>query len=65
MTGTLPPFHGVRDNGGFVVPAELDDHRRVLQGPGLRHRRPSSRPTSSTPNGASTRASTPTTTSST
>jgi arylsulfatase A-like enzyme/uncharacterized protein HemY len=23
MTGTLPPFHGVRDNGGFVVPAEL------------------------------------------
>jgi arylsulfatase A-like enzyme/Flp pilus assembly protein TadD len=24
MTGTLPPFHGVRDNGGFVVPAELE-----------------------------------------
>ncbi len=23
LTGTLPPFHGVRDNGGFVVPAEL------------------------------------------
>ena len=23
MTGTLPPFHGVRDNGGFVVPPEL------------------------------------------
>ncbi len=23
MTGTLPPFHGVRDNGGFIVPAEL------------------------------------------
>jgi arylsulfatase A-like enzyme/Flp pilus assembly protein TadD len=23
MTGTLPIFHGVRDNGGFVVPAEL------------------------------------------
>lgn len=23
MTGTLPVFHGVRDNGGFVVPAEL------------------------------------------
>ncbi len=20
MTGTLPPFHGVRDNGGFIVP---------------------------------------------
>ena len=20
MTGTLPLFHGVRDNGGFVVP---------------------------------------------
>ena len=24
MTGTLPPFHGVRDNGGFIVPAELE-----------------------------------------
>ena len=23
LTGTLPPFHGVRDNGGFVVPPEL------------------------------------------
>ena len=23
MTGTLPVFHGVRDNGGFVVPSEL------------------------------------------
>ncbi len=23
MTGTLPPFHGVRDNGGFVVPSGL------------------------------------------
>lgn len=23
LTGTLPPFHGVRDNGGFVVPTEL------------------------------------------
>jgi arylsulfatase A-like enzyme/predicted Zn-dependent protease len=23
MTGTLPPFHGVRDNGGFVVPSPL------------------------------------------
>ncbi len=23
LTGTLPLFHGVRDNGGFVVPAEL------------------------------------------
>ncbi len=23
MTGTLPIFHGVRDNGGFVVPAQL------------------------------------------
>jgi arylsulfatase A-like enzyme/Tfp pilus assembly protein PilF len=23
MTGTLPLFHGVRDNGGFVVPAPL------------------------------------------
>ncbi|MCJ7485022.1 MAG: sulfatase-like hydrolase/transferase, partial [Candidatus Aminicenantes bacterium] len=23
MTGTLPPFHGVRDNGGFIVPSEL------------------------------------------
>ncbi len=23
MSGTLPVFHGVRDNGGFVVPSEL------------------------------------------
>jgi arylsulfatase A-like enzyme/Tfp pilus assembly protein PilF len=23
MTGTLPPFHGVRDNGGYVVPQDL------------------------------------------
>ena len=23
MTGTLPVFHGVRDNGGFIVPSEL------------------------------------------
>jgi arylsulfatase A-like enzyme/predicted Zn-dependent protease len=23
MTGTLPIYHGVRDNGGFVVPSEL------------------------------------------
>lgn len=23
LTGTLPPFHGVRDNGGFIAPAEL------------------------------------------
>ena len=23
MTGTLPLFHGVRDNGGFVVPSQL------------------------------------------
>jgi arylsulfatase A-like enzyme/uncharacterized protein HemY len=23
MTGTLPVFHGVRDNGGFVVPSKL------------------------------------------
>src|SRR5665647_2007459 len=23
MTGTLPPHHGVRDNGGFVVPSAV------------------------------------------
>ena len=23
LTGTLPPFHGVRDNGGFIAPSEL------------------------------------------
>jgi arylsulfatase A-like enzyme/Flp pilus assembly protein TadD len=23
MTGTLPVYHGVRDNGGFIVPSEL------------------------------------------
>jgi len=24
MTGTYPAFHGVRDNGGFVIPPDLD-----------------------------------------
>lgn len=23
LTGTLPPFHGIRDNGGFVVPSGI------------------------------------------
>jgi arylsulfatase A-like enzyme/Tfp pilus assembly protein PilF len=24
LSGTFPPFHGVRDNGGFIVPPELE-----------------------------------------
>jgi len=31
LTGTLPPHHGVRDNGGFVVPAELETMAEVFK----------------------------------
>ncbi|MDH7513325.1 MAG: sulfatase-like hydrolase/transferase [Clostridiales bacterium] len=31
LTGTLPLFHGVRDNGGFVVPTELKTMAEVLK----------------------------------
>ncbi len=31
MTGTYPPFHGVRDNGGFLVPQELSTLAEVMQ----------------------------------
>jgi arylsulfatase A-like enzyme/Flp pilus assembly protein TadD len=34
MTGTLPPYHGVRDNGGFVVPAELETMAEVFKARG-------------------------------
>lgn len=34
MTGTLPIFHGVRDNGGFVVPAELETMAEVFKAKG-------------------------------
>ncbi len=34
MTGTLPPFHGVRDNGGFVVPDELQTMAESFQARG-------------------------------
>ncbi len=34
MTGTFPPFHGVRDNGGFIVPPELTTMAELFKGRG-------------------------------
>lgn len=34
MTGTFPPFHGVRDNGGFVVPAGIETLAKVFKARG-------------------------------
>ncbi len=34
LTGTLPMFHGVRDNGGFVVPSELVTLAEIFKGKG-------------------------------
>ncbi len=34
FTGTLPLFHGVRDNGGFVLPEELTTLAEVFKGGG-------------------------------
>lgn len=34
LTGTLPLFHGVRDNGGFVVPPELQTIAEVFKSAG-------------------------------
>jgi arylsulfatase A-like enzyme/Tfp pilus assembly protein PilF len=31
LTGTYPPFHGVRDNGGFLVPQEMNTLAEILQ----------------------------------
>jgi len=31
LTGTLPPFHGIRDNGGFVVPPEIRTMAEVFK----------------------------------
>jgi tetratricopeptide (TPR) repeat protein len=36
MTGTIPIYHGVRDNGGFVVPAELVTMAETFKGAGFR-----------------------------
>ena len=36
MTGTLPIFHGVRDNGGFVVPSELMTMAETFKSAGFR-----------------------------
>lgn len=36
MTGTLPPHHGVRDNGGFVVPSELVTMAESFKSAGFR-----------------------------
>ncbi len=34
LTGTFPPFHGVRDNGGTLVPAGLETMAEVFKGRG-------------------------------
>jgi len=34
MTGTVPPFHGVRDNGGFIVPAGIETLAKVFKARG-------------------------------
>jgi len=34
FTGTLPLFHGVRDNGGFILPEELTTLAEVFKGQG-------------------------------
>ena len=34
LTGTLPLFHGVRDNGGFVVPSELVTRAELFKSQG-------------------------------
>ena len=36
FTGTLPIYHGVRDNGGFVVPAELETMAEAFKAKGYR-----------------------------
>ena len=34
MTGTVPPFHGVRDNGGFIVPSGIETLAKVFKARG-------------------------------
>ncbi len=34
MTGTFPPFHGVRDNGGFIVPPALETMAETFKASG-------------------------------
>jgi arylsulfatase A-like enzyme/predicted Zn-dependent protease len=34
LTGTLPLFHGIRDNGGFILPEELTTMAEVFKGRG-------------------------------
>jgi arylsulfatase A-like enzyme/predicted Zn-dependent protease len=34
MTGTLPLFHGIRDNGGFFVPEKLETMAELFKGKG-------------------------------
>jgi arylsulfatase A-like enzyme/predicted Zn-dependent protease len=36
FTGTLPIYHGVRDNGGFVVPSELETMAESFKAKGYR-----------------------------
>ncbi len=36
MSGTFPPYHGVRDNGGFLVPPELQTMAEIFKTAGYR-----------------------------
>ena len=65
FTGRFPPEHGVRDNGGLLPGARADHAGRDAQGPQGSRPAGSSRPTSSTASGESTRVSRPTSTTST
>lgn len=35
MTGTYPNYHGVRDNGGFLVPQEINTLAELMRGEGF------------------------------
>ncbi len=36
MSGTYPPFHGVRDNGGFIVPPSLETLAKTFKAQGYK-----------------------------
>ena len=65
FTGTFPPAHGVRDNGGFFLDEQRDDAGRAAAGARASAPAGSSAPTCSITSGASRRAFRPTSTIST
>ncbi len=64
FTGTFPPAHGVRDNGGFFLDDAADDAGRAAAVARASRPAASSAPTCSITSGASRRASRPTSTTS-